>query len=171
MKDRDRYAFIDQHPEPTTAAEALAHVLELFADAPDGHLMIQATSGMYRPGARTGLTMGDLRELSAALSGRVTGDPGTQENPMLYCSGLPPAADLGTEQMNGTGCAEGRRIERAATALESGRAVPPEGQGPQAMADMLRTAHERGALGGAAASGRRGASWPSRGRKPGSRSR
>ncbi|MEV5595996.1 hypothetical protein [Streptomyces sp. NPDC052496] len=74
MKDRDRHAFIDRHPELATADEALTHVLELFADLPDDRLMIQATSGMYHPGVHTGLTMGDLRELSAEPRGRATED-------------------------------------------------------------------------------------------------
>ncbi|MFI0262517.1 hypothetical protein ACH4OW_26150 [Streptomyces sp. NPDC017056] len=55
-------------------------MLELFADLPGDRLMIQATSGMYRPGARTGLTMGDLRELSAELCGRAMEGPEDQEN-------------------------------------------------------------------------------------------
>jgi hypothetical protein len=42
-------------------------------------------------------------------------------------------------------------INQAAAALESGRATTPEGQDPQVMADMLRTAHERGGLGAYAA--------------------
>ncbi|GLP64298.1 hypothetical protein TUSST3_09180 [Streptomyces sp. TUS-ST3] len=42
-------------------------------------------------------------------------------------------------------------IEQAAAALESGAATPPDGQDPQSMADMLRTANERGSLGGYAA--------------------
>ncbi|WP_328632006.1 hypothetical protein [Streptomyces sp. NBC_00356] len=42
-------------------------------------------------------------------------------------------------------------IEQAAAALEAGIADTPDGQDPQAMADMLRTAHERGSLGAFAA--------------------
>lgn len=42
-------------------------------------------------------------------------------------------------------------IERAATALETGLAVPPDGQDPHAMANMLRRAYERGGLGAFAA--------------------
>lgn len=42
-------------------------------------------------------------------------------------------------------------IDQAANALETGRATTPDGQDPQAMADMLRTAHERGGLGAYAA--------------------
>jgi hypothetical protein len=42
-------------------------------------------------------------------------------------------------------------IERAARALESGRATTPHDQDPQGMADMLRTADERGGLGAFAA--------------------
>lgn len=47
-----------------TAAEALAQVLEVYADAPDDRLMIEATSGIHGAGVRTGLTMGDLRALA-----------------------------------------------------------------------------------------------------------
>lgn len=47
--------------------------------------------------------------------------------------------------------ARGAAIEAAAQALESGRAATPDGQDPQSMADMLRTAHERGSLGAFAA--------------------
>ncbi|SOE25699.1 hypothetical protein [Streptomyces sp. OK228] len=67
MKDRERREFADKHPEPSDAREALAHVLDLFSELPDDQLMIQATSGVYGPGVRTGLTMGDLRELAGLL--------------------------------------------------------------------------------------------------------
>jgi len=52
---------------PANAAEALAHVLAVFADEPDDRLMIEATNGIYGQGVRTGLTMGDLRALAANL--------------------------------------------------------------------------------------------------------
>lgn len=42
-------------------------------------------------------------------------------------------------------------IEKAAALLETGRVETPDGQAPQAMADMLRTAHGRGGLGAYAA--------------------
>jgi hypothetical protein len=42
-------------------------------------------------------------------------------------------------------------IEKAAAALEAGVADTPDGQDPQAMAGMLRTAHERGSIGAFAA--------------------
>jgi hypothetical protein len=42
-------------------------------------------------------------------------------------------------------------IEEAAALLEAGLADTPDGQDPQAMATMLRTAHERGSLGAFAA--------------------
>ncbi|MFI8084345.1 hypothetical protein ACIF6L_26525 [Kitasatospora sp. NPDC086009] len=51
-------------PEPpTTPAEALAHVVAIYDDEPDDRMMIHATSNIYGPGVRTGLTMGDLRSL------------------------------------------------------------------------------------------------------------
>jgi len=52
---------------PATPTEALDHVLAVWADAPDDRVMITATSGIYGPGVRTGLTMGDLRALRVAL--------------------------------------------------------------------------------------------------------
>lgn len=42
-------------------------------------------------------------------------------------------------------------IALAVSALESGTATPPDGQDPQSMADMLKTAHGRGGLGAFAA--------------------
>lgn len=52
---------------PSTAVEALAHVLTVHADEPDDHLMVTATNGIYGAGVRTGLTMGDLRQIAAQL--------------------------------------------------------------------------------------------------------
>jgi len=67
--DRIRRQFIDQHGDaPATPAEALAHVLAVYADEPDGHLVLQATSGIYGDGVVTGLTMGDLRAIAAHLA-------------------------------------------------------------------------------------------------------
>jgi hypothetical protein len=42
-------------------------------------------------------------------------------------------------------------INQAVEALEAGRVTPPDGQDPQSMADMLKTASNRGALGAYAA--------------------
>ena len=42
-------------------------------------------------------------------------------------------------------------IDEAITHLEAGRTTPPDGQDPQSMARMLRTAGERGGLGAYAA--------------------
>jgi hypothetical protein len=53
---------------PANALQALAHVVAVFADAPDDQVMIQATSNIYGQGVRTGLTMGDLRVLAAKLA-------------------------------------------------------------------------------------------------------
>lgn len=67
--DRIRRETIEQYGDaPATPTEALAHVLALFADEPDSRLMVEATSGIYGQGVRTGLTMGDLRALHAQLS-------------------------------------------------------------------------------------------------------
>ncbi|WP_329142904.1 hypothetical protein OIU91_04425 [Streptomyces sp. NBC_01456] len=52
---------------PATPVEALAHVLAVYADEPDGCLMIEATNNIYGQGVRTGLTMGDLRALAASI--------------------------------------------------------------------------------------------------------
>ncbi|GAA2680060.1 hypothetical protein GCM10010400_49290 [Streptomyces aculeolatus] len=67
--DRIRRETIEQYGDaPATPTEALAHVLALFADEPNSRLMVEATSGIYGQGVRTGLTMGDLRALHAQLS-------------------------------------------------------------------------------------------------------
>ncbi|NED31083.1 hypothetical protein [Streptomyces sp. SID8499] len=52
---------------PADALEALVHVLKVHSDEPDSRLMIEATNGIYGNGVRTGLTMGDLREIAARL--------------------------------------------------------------------------------------------------------
>ena len=66
--DRIRREAIDQYGDaPATAEEALAHVLKVFAGEPDDRLMVEATSGIYGQGVRTGLTFGDLRALAARL--------------------------------------------------------------------------------------------------------
>lgn len=54
-------------PAPTTPAEALTHVLCALAQAPDDRMVLQATSGIYGDGVRTGLTMGDLRAIQKQL--------------------------------------------------------------------------------------------------------
>ncbi|WP_055566039.1 hypothetical protein [Streptomyces atriruber] len=73
MSDRERHEFIEQHPRPTNPVEALAHTLQLFEELDDDRLLVQATSGMYGKGERTGLTMGDLREIAGMLK-RWAGD-------------------------------------------------------------------------------------------------
>jgi hypothetical protein len=54
-------------PQPTTPAEALAHVLCAYAQEPDDHMVVTATNGIYGPGVRTGLTVGDLRSIQQQL--------------------------------------------------------------------------------------------------------
>lgn len=67
--DRIRREAIAQYGDaPATPAEALAHILAVYADEPDTRLMIEATNGIYGDGVRTGLTMGDLRALAARLT-------------------------------------------------------------------------------------------------------
>jgi hypothetical protein len=67
--DRIRREAMEQYgDEPSDALEALAHVLKVYADEPDGRLMVEVTSGIYGNGVRTGLTMGDLREIAAKLA-------------------------------------------------------------------------------------------------------
>jgi hypothetical protein len=64
--DRMRRDTIAQFGDaPKTPAEALTHVLAVYADEPDDRLVIEATNGIYGDGVRTGLTMGDLRALAA----------------------------------------------------------------------------------------------------------
>ncbi|HEY9371883.1 hypothetical protein [Streptomyces sp.] len=66
--DRIRREAMEQYGDaPADAAEALAHVLKVYADEPDSRLMVEATNGIYGDGVRTGLTMGDLRALAARL--------------------------------------------------------------------------------------------------------
>lgn len=55
-------------PVPTTPAEALAHVVKVYADTPDDREMVMATSNVYGDRVRTGLTMGDLRALNARVN-------------------------------------------------------------------------------------------------------
>lgn len=66
-RTRETYEFIEKHPEPSTATEALAHVVAVYKDEDDGRLMVQATHNIYGDGVSTGLTMGDLRALLAAV--------------------------------------------------------------------------------------------------------
>lgn len=67
--DRIRREALAQYGDvaPANPTEALAHVLKVYADEPDDRLMVEATNGIYGDGVRTGLTMGDLRALSARL--------------------------------------------------------------------------------------------------------
>jgi len=66
--DRIRREVMEQYgDEPADALEALAHVLKVFADEDDSSLVVEATNNIYGQGVRTGLTMGDLREIAARL--------------------------------------------------------------------------------------------------------
>lgn len=66
--DRVRREAMEQYGDaPAGALEALAHVLKVYADEHDSRLMIEATNNVYGRGLRTGLTMGDLREIAARL--------------------------------------------------------------------------------------------------------
>ncbi|WP_333758811.1 hypothetical protein [Streptomyces sp. ISBFB 2968] len=66
--DRFRREAMEQYgDEPADALEALTHVLKVYADEHDSRLMIEATNGIYGNGVRTGLTIGDLREIAARL--------------------------------------------------------------------------------------------------------
>jgi len=67
--DRIRRETIAQYGDaPATPDEALAHVLTVYAGEPDTRLMVEATNGIYGQGARTGLTLGDLRALAAEIA-------------------------------------------------------------------------------------------------------
>jgi hypothetical protein len=66
--DRIRREAMEQYGDaPGDALEALAHVLKVYADEHDSRLMIEATNNIYGQGVRTGITMGDLRELARRL--------------------------------------------------------------------------------------------------------
>lgn len=67
-QDQFRRDTIKQYgPMPATPEAALAHVLCAFANLPDDHMAVQATSGIYGDGVRTGLTYGDLRAIQQQL--------------------------------------------------------------------------------------------------------
>jgi len=55
-------------PQDPTAA--LQHTLDLYADQPGDAMVIVATSNVYGPGVKTGLTWGDLRALAARFDPR-----------------------------------------------------------------------------------------------------
>jgi hypothetical protein len=66
--DRFRREAMEQYgEEPADALEALAHVLKVYVEEHDSRLMVEATNNVYGTGVRTGLTMGDLREIAARL--------------------------------------------------------------------------------------------------------
>lgn len=53
---------------PANPTDALLHTVDMFADQPDDEMAVIATSNVYGPGVRTGLTWGDLRKLAAILN-------------------------------------------------------------------------------------------------------
>ncbi|MER6605975.1 hypothetical protein ABT282_08665 [Streptomyces sp. NPDC000927] len=53
---------------PFTLAQSLAHTLDVYSDAPDGRMVVTATSGVFGDGVVTGLSFGDLRELARKLN-------------------------------------------------------------------------------------------------------
>jgi len=66
--NRIRREAMEQYGDaPADAIEALTHVLKVYADEPDSRLMIEATNNIYGQGVRTGLTMGDLREIATRI--------------------------------------------------------------------------------------------------------
>jgi len=54
-------------PEPTTPTDRLAHVLAAHSDTDGDWMVVQATSGIYGEGIRTGITLDDLRALHAQI--------------------------------------------------------------------------------------------------------
>lgn len=48
---------------PASPVEALGHVLDIYEDAPDERVVIQATSNIYPEAPWTGLRLGDLRSI------------------------------------------------------------------------------------------------------------
>lgn len=55
-------------PESTT--DKLKHVLDVFDGFGDNEKMVTATNYVYGHGVRTGLTLGDLRELLKLVEGK-----------------------------------------------------------------------------------------------------
>lgn len=49
------------------ARDNLAHTLEIFSDDDDDRMVLMATSNVYGPGIKTGLTMGDLRLIARTI--------------------------------------------------------------------------------------------------------
>ncbi len=59
---------IASHPHPgDDPAARLRHALDIYADAPDDRMVLQATSGIYGDQVVTGLTMGDLRAIAGKI--------------------------------------------------------------------------------------------------------
>ncbi|GGV45477.1 hypothetical protein [Streptomyces spectabilis] len=54
-------------PAPTTPLERLHHTLAAHAETPGEWMAVEATTGIYGDGIRTGLTMDDLRTLAALI--------------------------------------------------------------------------------------------------------
>lgn len=64
----DREAVEKYGAAPKNPIEALEHVLAVFADEPDETVMVTATTRVYLDAPWTGLRLGDLRALFAALN-------------------------------------------------------------------------------------------------------
>lgn len=72
-------------PAPATPTEALAHTVAVYEDMPDAWMPVQATSGIYGDGVVTGLTMGDLRALHAALAAQPAVRRPSDATPRMTC--------------------------------------------------------------------------------------
>ena len=62
MPDYEKITDIWPRP-PTNLADRLKHVLDIWDDHPDDFIILIATSEVYGRHIRTGITLGDLREL------------------------------------------------------------------------------------------------------------
>ena len=67
-KHRTHREAVEEYGEPpTNPVEALNHVLAVYADQPDERVFVTATTNVYLDDPWTGLRLGDLRALAAAL--------------------------------------------------------------------------------------------------------
>lgn len=56
---------LSEWPEPpATRLERLEHTVDIWSEVPDEKIILIATSGIYGKNVQTGITMGDLREMT-----------------------------------------------------------------------------------------------------------
>ncbi|MFI8351274.1 hypothetical protein [Streptomyces sp. NPDC085596] len=67
--DRTHREAVDRYGDaPNSPAEALKHVLAVYAGEPDEMVVLTATTRVYLDAPWTGLRLGDLRALAAQLT-------------------------------------------------------------------------------------------------------